>query len=371
MWISRALLILCTVSCMVVSGYGAEQKTPGKLKIMVVDSYHREYLWTQYTHDGFSAGMRKYGYFDNDRQIAQFKKNDHAESSKAIFRMLWLDTKREKSKQQIAQNTIRLAGLIRHFHPDILFLGDDNAANYIGNQFLDTDIPIVFWGVNNTPLKYGLVESMTRPGHNVTGVYQAMYFRENLQLLKNLVPQAKTFAILSDDSETGRSNAKALEYLARKGELPLRLTETFATENFEAWKQKVLELQKKVDAFYIAQYASFKDKAGNYVAPEVAVRWYLTHSNIPEAMPESQFVVQGILCTADDSGYNQGFEAAVIGHDILARGASPATFPPRAPRRGQLIVNRQRAGMLGITLTKSMGIEQYIEEASVLKGAGK
>ncbi len=371
MWILRTLLILCIGFCMASSGYCAEQKTPRKTKIMVVDSYHREYLWTHYTHDGFCSGMRKYGYFDNDDQLAEFKKNDYAESSKAVFQMLWLDTKREKSNDLIARNTMRTVGLIRNFHPDIIFLGDDNAANYIGNQFLDTGIPIVFWGVNNTPLKYGLIESMTRPGHNVSGVYQSMYFKENMKLLKTLAPKAKTFAILSDDSETGRSNAKSVEYLARKGELPLRLIETVGTDNFETWKERVLELQKKVDAFYIAQYASFKDKDGSYVTPEDAVRWYLTHSTVPEAMPERQFVEQGILCTADDSGYNQGFEAAVIGHDILAKGAEPATYPPRAPKRGPLIVNKQRAKMLGITLTKDMGIEEYVEEASVLKDAGK
>jgi ABC-type uncharacterized transport system substrate-binding protein len=84
-------------------------------------------------------------------------------------------------------------------------------------------------------------------------------------------------------------------------------------------------------------------------------------------MTERQFVEQGILCTADDSGYKQGFEAVVIAHDILRKGANPATYPPRAPKRGALIVNKQRAKMLGITLNANMGIEEIIDEASVLK----
>ena len=42
-------------------------------------------------------------------------------------------------------------------------------------------------------------------------------------------------------------------------------------------------------------------------------------------------------------------------------------MPARLARRGPLVVNRQRARMLGITLTPEMGFEKIIEEASVLK----
>ena len=68
-----------------------------------------------------------------------------------------------------------------------------------------------------------------------------------------------------------------------------------------------------------------------------------------------------MLCAADDSSYNQGYEAAFMAHDILANGANPATQPPIAPKRGPFVVNMQRAKMLGITLDKSKGFEVYIE----------
>lgn len=64
----------------------------------------------------------------------------------------------------------------------------------------------MFWGVNNTPLKYGLVDSVERPGHNVTGVVELGYYTETLQLLKMLVPSANTFAILSDESQPPRDD---------------------------------------------------------------------------------------------------------------------------------------------------------------------
>jgi ABC-type uncharacterized transport system substrate-binding protein len=338
-----------------------------KKRLLVVSSYNREYIWTQETHRGFCDALLTYGYFDNKVQVAEFTKNDSIETSKVIIKKLWMDTKRKNSKEDMARATTEIAKVARNYNPDLVFLGDDNATNYIGNHFLDSKIPVVFWGVNNTPLKYGLIDSMNKPGHNVTGVYQPGYVVEGLHLLKTLVPKAKTFAILSDESETARANYKSVEYLAQKGSLPLRHVETVATSNFEVWKEKALLLQKKVDAFFIGHYASLRDKAGNYVTPEEAVRWYITHITIPEVMTERQFVEQGILCTADDSGYKQGFEAVAIAHDILKNGANPATYPPRAPKRGSLIVNKQRAKMLGITLSADMGIEEFIDEASVLK----
>ena len=358
------LILLCIIS---VGASMAETKSRGKKKLLVVSSYNKEYIWTQETNKGFCDALLKLGYFDNEGQAAEYTKNDYVETPKVIVKKLWMDTKRKHGKEELAKTTVEITKIVEKFKPDLIFVGDDNAANYIGNQFLDSKIPIVFWGVNITPVKYGLVDSLNKPGHNITGVYQPGYIREGMKLLKTLVPKAETFAIITDGSETGRATYKAVEYLAQKGVLPLKHVETVSTSNFELWKKKALELQKKVDAFFVGHYASFQDKEGNYVTPEEAVRWYITHVTIPEVMTERQFVEQGILCTADDSGYKQGFEAVAIAHDILTNGAKPATYPPRAPQRGALVVNKQRAKMLGITLTPEMGIEEYIEEASVLK----
>jgi putative ABC transport system substrate-binding protein len=363
----KKLFLVLILFCFTTMNFASGKQVNGKKKFLVVSSYNKEYIWTQETNRGLCDALLKFGYFDNRDQAAEYSKNDYVETSNVIVRKLWMDTKRKNSKEEIAKSTTEIATIARDFNPDLIFLGDDNAANYIGNQFLDSKIPVVFWGLNNTPLKYGLVDSMNLPGHNVTGVYQPGYIVEGMNLLKTLVPKAKTFAIISDDSETGRANYKAVEYLAHKGSLPFHYVETVSTNSFEVWKEKAVQLQKRVDAFFIGHYASLRDKDGNYVTPEEAVRWYITHITIPEVMTERQFVEQGILCAADDSGYKQGFEAVVIAHDILDKGANPATYPPRAPKRGALMVNKQRARMLGITLNANMGIEEFIDEASVLR----
>ena len=333
---------------------------PEKLRLMIVDSYHPEYTSSQYVYRGLCRGLFQLGYLDDEGQLEACKTQDMLESSKVVLKRLWMDTKRKSSKKEITDTAVQVTEQVKEFKPDLLFLGDDNAADYIGNQFLDTEIPIIFWGLKSTPIKYGLVESMERPGHNVTGVYQVGYDVESLELLKRITPEAKTLAVLADMTEVGRGYAKRVQAAAQEGRLPFHLVETVTTEEFEVFKQKALELQDKVDAFYAAGWAGFKDALGQSVSREDVARWYLTNIRKPEAAGSRQYLDLGLLCGADDSREKQGAEAATIAADLLAGKKSPAGYPPRSPSRGALMANRRRAQMLGMTLTSDMGIEEYI-----------
>lgn len=361
----RRRTYLAWACLLVVGGPAAGHAESKKIRLLHVDSYHREY--TQTAFGGFCDGLLKLGYLDNQDQVIELIKHDAVESSTAVIRRLWMDSKRKSTKPEMMEATVRLTKDVEAFQPTLLFLSDDGATNYIGNQFLDTEIPMVFFGVKNTPLKYGLIDSLERPGHNITGVYAVGFYKECLQLLKTIVPSVKTFAILSDAGETGRSHVKAVEEVAREGLVPLELVETVVTKQFEEWQRKALELQEKVDAFYLAAMNQLEDGQGRDIPREEALRWYLQNIRIPETTHGRTYVEQGALCSADFSRYNQGFEAVEVAHDILTKGMSPATYPPRSVKRGPLVVNRQRAQMLGLTLTPAMGIEEVIEEASLLK----
>jgi putative ABC transport system substrate-binding protein len=278
-----------------------------------------------------------------------------------------MDTKRKGTPHDIAVATRDIMAQIAALAPDLVLLGDDNAANYIGNQLMDTKIPVVFWGVNGLPLKYGLLDSLEKPGHNVTGIYQAGYLKEGLELLQRMVPTVKTLAILSDDSETGRSKVKALERLSDAGGLPLKLVGAVVTNRLEEWQAGALALQDKADAFYVTNHNTLKDAGGGVVDPLEVSAWYLDHIRKPECSDEKQFVQEGMLCTCDDSGYNQAYEAMKMGWRILRKGAAPGGMAVKAPPRGPFIVNRQRARMLGIAITPGAGAEETIETALALE----
>ena len=132
------------------------------------------------------------------------------------------------------------------------------------------------------------------------------------------------------------------------------------TSDYESWKSRVLELQKKVDAFYVVSMIGLKDKRGKTVPLAEVETWYLANSLIPEAT-RGHYVKEGLLCAADDSGYKQAYEAVALAYDILAKGMKPATIPVRTPKRGALMVNRARAAQLGIALTPKLTIEEFID----------
>ena len=359
--------LIATIGMLIVCLATSTAAQAEKCRILVVSSYHREYLWSQDTQEGLCAGLVEFGFLDDKDQAAVFTETDNVESSSSIVKKSWMDTKRQNSRREVAVTVNRIMREISQFSPHLVLLGDDNAANYIGSQLIDTDIPVVFWGINGLPLKYGLLDSLERPGHNITGIYQAGYLKECLRFLQQVVPSAKTFAVLSDDSETGRSKAKELKNLHRSGELPLDLVETVITNDLEEWKSRAVQLKNKADAFFMLNHNSLKDAGGKPVDQLEIGAWYLRNIDKPECAQEKQFAQEGMLCVCDYSGYNQGYEAAKLAHRIIKKGEPPEDIPVRAPRRGPLIVNRERAQTLGLTITDSMGAEQYVRESLALE----
>lgn len=357
-----AVVILLFVCGLATVGYGEQRKT----RIFVVSSYDREYLWSQSTNKGVCSALLDFKFIDNQKQADQYSQNDFLETDKLVIKKAWMDTRRKSTKKEIAVSCARIIDEINAFKPDAILLGDDNATNYIGNPFMDTDIPVVFWGVDGTPLKFGLVDSIEHPGHNITGVYQPGYAKDCLEYLKMLVPEAKTFVILSDSSETGRAKAKIIQELARAGKLPMTLTDTILTNSFVEWKAAASGLQDSVDAFFLLNHNTLVDDGGNKIEQLKAGAWYLAHIKKPECAPEEQFVLEGALIAVDDSGFKQGYEAVRFVNLILRENKNPAELAVITPSRGAIIVNRARAKMLGIEVSGKTFIEEFVDTSVAL-----
>ena len=291
------------------------------------------------------------------------------ESSKAVVKKLWMDTKRKNSKAEIEQTVARIVSEIEAFKPDLILLGDDNATNYIGNQYIDTETPVVFWGVNGYPLKYYLVDSLDKPGHNVTGVYQAGYLKEGITSLQKLIPDIKKIAVLCDDSPTGRTKAKELVRFVKQGRLPVTIVESVVTNSVDTWKAKALELQDKVDAFLVLNHSTLKYADGRPVDQLEIGAWYLRNIKKPEVGHEKQLVEEGLLCAVDDSGFKQGYEAMRIARRILQQGEDPAEIAVYAPERGAFVVNLLRAKILGVldVVVGNPLVEQTVEISLALE----
>jgi ABC-type uncharacterized transport system substrate-binding protein len=348
---------------------GEVAASQAKPRIAIISSYSPDYLWSQDTSAGVIAALLELGYLDEAAQGRRFSAEDSVESSRAVIRKWWMDTKHHSTLPEIRSKVVAFMQELDDFAPDILLLGDDNATRYFGEQYIDSETPVVFWGVNGNPLKYALIDSVAHPGHNITGVYQAGYLQEGLDWLTRLLPDVKTIAVLSDDSETGRSKAKGLQQLARKGELPVTLVETVITGSLATWQERALELQDRVDAFFVLNHNTLKDQSGAAVDQLEVGDWYLRHIHKPDVGQEKQFVEEGVLCAIDDSGFKQGYEAVHLMHRILHDGESPADITVYAPSRGAFVVNLERAAMLGLSdvVAASPLVEDRVDTALALE----
>ena len=111
-----------------------------------------------------------------------------------------------------------------------------------------------------------------------------------------------------------------------------------------------------------------KDAQGQHVDVLVVGKWYLENIKKPEATAEDQFVLEGLLSTANDYGYNQSTMALEMAREILEQGFNPAHMRPRTPARGPLMVNTLRAQALGIQLSDEMRkAVQSIHTSAALK----
>lgn len=337
-----------------------------KTRIMVVSSYHKEYAWTRLTNQGLVKALIEFGYLDDAAQGEAYTRDDFIDNGRVAVKKLWMDTKRRNSRSQIADTLRGIIAEIDRFAPQIILVGDDNAANYVGNHYIDGEVPVVFWGVNGTPLKYGLLDSVERPGHNVTGVYQSGYHLEAVVALKRLLPDIQRMALLADNTPTGRSNAKRVKRFGDEGSLPLELVEVVITNSYSEWQARALALQERVDAFFITTHNALLDDDGKHVPAKVARAWYLENIRKPEATAARHYVDNGFFSVVDDSAVAQGYEAMKMAHQILREGADPATLSPIAPAMGPFLVNRQRARQLGLEAVLESGaamIDEVIDSS--------
>jgi ABC-type uncharacterized transport system substrate-binding protein len=140
------------------------------------------------------------------------------------------------------------------------------------------------------------------------------------------------------------------------------------TNSFSEFKLRALDLASRVDAFFVLNHDTFVDDLGKHVDMLEVGRWYLENINKPEVAPEPQFIREGMLATASDSGFNQSFKAFEIAYDILEQGLNPSRIRTVVPPKGPLMVNRNRAVALGVSLAEHEElIDEIIEESVALK----
>jgi ABC-type uncharacterized transport system substrate-binding protein len=310
----KQYIIICLLLILLLLGCSKESK-----KVLLVFSYHSDYFW----------------------HIEQLEGVDEVFLEKGLtIEKFFMDTKRNTSdewKKEIAEKAVEK---IEIFNPDLVIVFDDNACELVAKQFAGKSLPFVFCGMNGEPEDYGF------PAENITGVVERELWVDTIHLVKELVPDIKSVAIMTDASPTGLKSTSRLENM----EFPVKIAEIVITNDFDTWKAKLVEFQSKVDVIGISMFFTLKTKDSEAsLSAEEVLDWTIENNTLPEFASMAYAVRNGALCGVSFDGFDQGKLAAEMALEILG-GKKPSDIPITPPEYGQPMVNEKRAKELNIEI---------------------
>jgi len=214
-----------------------------------------------------------------------------------------------------------------------------------------TDIPILGTAVTDY-VSARLVDSNEAPGGNVTGTTDMNPIKEQIDLLVQLVPDAKTVGLLYTSSEDNSIlQAKlAKEAIEAKG---LKYVEVTVTNSNDV-QQATQSIVDQCDAIYIP--------TDNVFASAMPVVHGVTaESKTPVICGESGMVNSGGLATLGINYYDLGYQTGLMGVKILKGEAETATMPIEASTKFDFAINGTVAEEIGLTIPAEL--EQYVIKA--------
>jgi putative ABC transport system substrate-binding protein len=207
-------------------------------------------------------------------------------------------------------------------------------------------IPIVM-GVVGDAIGTGLVDSLARPGGNVTGLtlLGPELSGKRLEILKETVPKLSRVAVLLNPANAGTTlYRKEIEVAARSFAVELHILEASRPNELTSAlsKTKMGRDQALVtlnDTMFFSQQVQIANLA--------------IKSGLPAMFPESEYVNAGGLMSYGPN-LPDLFRRAAIFVDKILKGAKPAELPVEQPRKFELIINLKAAKQIGLTIPPSV-----------------
>jgi len=203
-------------------------------------------------------------------------------------------------------------------------------------------IPIVFTGVAD-PVPTGLVDSLARPGGNITGFTEIseVLAGKRLELLKETVPKLSRVAVLWNPQNPGNAQQwKESQLPARALGLQLYSMEVSSADNYEsafkeAVKARSAALAVSLDSLFVSNPKLIAELAIKNRLPAIATR--------------GEFVDNGGLMSYGPDR-DETFRRTASMIDKILKGTKPAEIPVEQPMGFELVINFKTAKALGLTI---------------------
>jgi putative tryptophan/tyrosine transport system substrate-binding protein len=204
-------------------------------------------------------------------------------------------------------------------------------------------IPIVFPNVGD-PVAMGFVDSLARPGGNITGLtLRTPAFRgKQLELLKEVVPRTRRVAVLAQETNAAHALVfKELQTAASALDLQLNQIEVRGPNDFESAFSKMTGTVRPTGLF-LQTTAMFIDNRKR-------IADLATKHRLPAIYDAKELVEAGVLMSYGPDLSDLGRRAATYVDKIL-KGAKPADLPVEQPKKFELVINLKTAKQIGLTI---------------------
>jgi putative ABC transport system substrate-binding protein len=206
-------------------------------------------------------------------------------------------------------------------------------------------IPIVFASAD--PVEGGVIASLSRPGGNLTGVsgMNTEMTAKRLELLSELVPQAKVIALLvNPDNAIAERIIREVEEAARAKGLQLHILKTGTESEIDAAFATLVQL--RAGALVVASDSFFGSRREQLVA-------LASRHAVPAIYDFREYAASGGLISYGPSRAGTWRMMGIYAGKIL-KGAKPADLPVQQPTTFELVINLNTATALGLTVPRSI-----------------
>jgi len=206
-------------------------------------------------------------------------------------------------------------------------------------------IPTVMTGGGSDPVEAGLVESLSRPGGNVTGITSLS--RElggkRLELFKEAVPKVGRVAVLYDPALPGSEIdvKEVLPVAARALRLTLQPQEVGAADDFD--RAFAAMGKQRPDGLYVPVGSPLMNANQKRIAglalksrlPSMYIRWEIVDAG-------------GLMSYGADLG--DSYKRVAYYVDRILKGTKPAELPVEQPMKFEFVINLKTAKQIGVTV---------------------
>jgi putative ABC transport system substrate-binding protein len=322
--VTALTLIVALTLSLLAAPYAVEAQQPAKVYRIGILAGSAQALRERRGYDAWQQGLRELGYVEGQNVILEYR---YTEGNVALLPAL-------------AADLVRL-------NVDLIVVGGVGYVGVLAAKQATTTIPIVMKSLATDPVATGLVESLARPGGNITGftIMTIEMAGKRLELFKAAVPTLGRVAVLYDAANPGNVlHAHAVQTAGQALGVTVQLWGVRGTEDFE--RVFTALRAERPDGLYMP--------GGPLTGTnETRIVDFAVTSGFPLVRDSREAAEAGAFMSYAYDIVDQSRRLASYVDKIL-KGAKPADLPIQQPMKFELIINLKTAQALGLTIPPTL-----------------